>query len=246
VDVAVGQFQVSDPLFKRELRLMFEDYAVYRTHVGDQAIDLTYDRGIMVLADVAGFGVTAEIVNGNGIGPAGTTRRLDDNALKNVFAHVTRDLVPGRLRVGAMTYSGRSDGRSITGDPVRSETWMAGGDATLTAGPLDVNLQYIHREDARPTFTPGEPDAVTKGGFVEAIVAPPESRAYGFALYNRVECDQPLLDLRLGGPRNVTRFQSVAAGLGHLVSRNARVQLEAGYDIENEDMRATLGMTLAY
>ena len=145
-----------------------------------------------------------------------------------------------------MAYSGRTDGRSIAGDPVRSETWMAGGDATLTAGPLDLNLQYIHREDARPTFTPGEPDAVTDGGFVEAIVTPATSRAYGFALYNRVKCDRPLLDPRLGGPANVTLFQSVAAGIGYLVSRNARVQLETGYDIENEDARATLGMTLAY
>ena len=29
-DLALGQYQVSDPLFKRELRLEFEDYAVYR------------------------------------------------------------------------------------------------------------------------------------------------------------------------------------------------------------------------
>ena len=29
LDISVGQFQVSDPLFKRELRLPFEDYQVY-------------------------------------------------------------------------------------------------------------------------------------------------------------------------------------------------------------------------
>ena len=37
VDLAVGQFQVSDPLFKRELRLMNEDYAIYRAHIGETA-----------------------------------------------------------------------------------------------------------------------------------------------------------------------------------------------------------------
>ncbi|MDZ7763882.1 MAG: hypothetical protein U5K00_05580 [Melioribacteraceae bacterium] len=31
LDLYVGQFQVSDPLFKRELRLTFEDYLVYKT-----------------------------------------------------------------------------------------------------------------------------------------------------------------------------------------------------------------------
>jgi hypothetical protein len=246
LDLAVGQFQVSDPLFKRELRLMFEDYVVYRAHVGEQAIDLTYDRGFMLMAEVAGFGLTAELVNGNGIGAADSERRYDDNAFKNVFAHLTRDIVSGRARLGAMGYSGRTDGEDPAGNRVRSETWMAGADATLGVGVLEVNLQYVHREDARPTFTPGEPDAVTDGGFVELIVAPEESRTYGFALYNRIDCDRALLNPRMGGPAGVTRYESVAGGIGYLVMRNARVQFEAGYDLEGEATRATLGMTLAY
>ena len=246
VDLAVGQFQVSDPLFKRELRLMFEDYAIYRAHIGEQITDLTYDRGLMLMADAAGFSLTAELVNGNGIGAAGPTRRFDDNALKNLFGHVSRDIVPGRARFGAMGYVGRSDGATLAGARVRSETWMVGADATLTAGPMDVNLQYLHREDTRPNFVVGEPDAVTKGGFVEVIVAPEEHRTYGFALYNRIECDQPLLDPRDGGPSNLTRFESAAAGVGYLVARNVRVQFEAGYDMERETGRATVGMTLAY
>ena len=45
VDLQVGQFQISDPLFKRELRLSFEDYAVYRARIGAVPTDLTYDRG---------------------------------------------------------------------------------------------------------------------------------------------------------------------------------------------------------
>ena len=45
VDVIVGQFQVSDPLFKRELRLERADYDIYKVHVGDSQTNLTYDRG---------------------------------------------------------------------------------------------------------------------------------------------------------------------------------------------------------
>jgi hypothetical protein len=246
VDLAAGQFQVSDPLFKRELRLMFEDYIVYRTHVGEQSIDLTYDRGLMLMADVAGFGVTAELVNGNGLGAAGSDRRYDDNAFKNLFGHVTRDLAPGFARLGAMGYLGRTDGESPGGSVVESETWMAGADATLNAGPLEVNLQYIHREDRSPTFTPGEPDAMTDGGFVELIVAPEGNRHYGFALYNRVDCNAPLLDPGLGGAAPLSRIQTVAAGVGYLVARNVRLQLESGYDIESDATRVTVGMTLAY
>ena len=42
VDLAVGQFQVSDPLFKRELRLEYQDFAIYRARVGLQPADLTF------------------------------------------------------------------------------------------------------------------------------------------------------------------------------------------------------------
>jgi hypothetical protein len=45
LDLNVGQFQVSDPLFKREVRLMFEDYIVYRANIGANS-NLTYDRDL--------------------------------------------------------------------------------------------------------------------------------------------------------------------------------------------------------
>ena len=48
LDIYVGQFQVSDPLFKRETRLTFEDYAVYKYAPGGSQIDLKYDRGFML------------------------------------------------------------------------------------------------------------------------------------------------------------------------------------------------------
>lgn len=41
VDVIAGQFQISDPMLKRELRLSFEDYQPYRVCVGDVRADLT-------------------------------------------------------------------------------------------------------------------------------------------------------------------------------------------------------------
>jgi hypothetical protein len=45
VNLLAGQFHVSDPLFKRELRLEYEDYLAYRVRVGEARADLTYDRG---------------------------------------------------------------------------------------------------------------------------------------------------------------------------------------------------------
>lgn len=246
LDLVVGQFQVSDPLFKRELRLEFEDYVVYRTRVGDQPTDLTYDRGLMTIVDAAGFTLTGMLVNGNGRGAAGDNRRFDDDAIKNVAGHITRDLVPGTLRLGAFGYRGQQDGESSAGGTVRNTVWMGGADATLTFGPVEVNLQYLHREDDAPTFDAAEPVARMDGGLAEALWVPEGSRWYGFGLYNLVTADRPLLNPRMGGPSGVDRYESLAGGAGYLVRRNLRAQVEGFWDFEAEEMRWTGTLVAAY
>lgn len=241
LDVAVGQFQVSDPLFKRELRLEFEDYAVYRARLGDVPVDLTYDRGIMAMADVAGFTLTGEVLNGTGLAGADAARHYDTDANKSVFLHATRDLAPA-LRLGAFGYYGRTDGNGT-----RNATQMLGGDGTVALGPLELNGQYIYRTDDRPTFTPGEGKVTMQGGFAELIVRPGGAAGwYGFALYNRVTADRPVLDVRLGGSPDVAKHETLSGGVGHLVRRNVRVSGELTYDFVSEDGRLTLGMFAAF
>ncbi len=239
-DVALGQFQVSDPMFKRELRLEFEDYAVYRARLGDSPVDLTYDRGVMAIADLAGFTLTGELFNGNGKGEALANRRFDGDGGKDVLLHVTRDVAEG-VRLGAFGYYGRA-----TSDGIRNETSMVGADGTLSHGALEFNVQYIHREDDRPTFAIGEPRAKLDGGFGEVLVRPAGSRWYGFALYNLVTTNRPVLNVRLGGPPNVDRYETLSAGVGRLIQRNLRVTTELTYDIEQEEGRWTLGFVTAF
>lgn len=112
MDLTVGQFQVSDPMFKRELRLEFEDYAVYRARMGGSPVDLTYDRGIVASADLLGFGLTGQVLNGNGCGPAQPNRRFDNDFEKKFALHLTRDVISG-LRLGAF-------GLSVAPRPTRS------------------------------------------------------------------------------------------------------------------------------
>jgi hypothetical protein len=245
-DLAVGQFQVSDPMFKRELRLTIDDYAVYRARLGLQTTDLTYDRGLMAAADAAGFTLTAEVINGNGRGAADASRRLDTNGFKNLFGHLTHDLGPA-LRIGAMGYYGRSDGEGATAaDTLTNTTWMFGGDATITLGPVEINAQYLHREDDAPTFTNGEPIATLDGGFAELIVQPPGSRWYGVALWNGMKANLPLLDPRMGGASGTDRYHTVTGGLGYLVRRNVRAYGEITWDVEAREAGFGLGMTAAF
>ncbi len=245
LDVAVGQFQVSDPLFKRELRLEYQDYAVYRARIGDQPADLTYDRGVMAMADLAGFTLTGIVVNGNGRVAAGANRRLDDNLPKNFIGHLTRDLVSG-VRLGALGYRGQQEGAAGTGPTVTNTLWMLGADATLERGPLLLNAQYLHREDNKPTFTIGEPTAVMDGGFAELMVRPTGSRWYGVALYNRVVSNRPLLDVRLGGPSGVRKYETLTGGGGYQLRRNFRVHGEITRDLDAKALLWTLGLTTAF
>ena len=245
VDLYLGQFQVTDPLFKRELRLTYDDYGIYRVRVGDQSADLTYDRGLMATADFAGFTLAGEVLNGNGIGAAGSDRRLDDNRLKNFFGHLTRDIMPG-LRLGVLGYRGQQDGAAPGLPRLTNTLWMVGADGTVDVGPLQLNVQYVHREDDRPTFTAGEPTAVTDGGFAEALLRPAGSRWHGVALYNRIVSSRPLLDPRAGGPSGVRRHETLTGGGGYLLRRNFRIYGEATRDFELERTTVTLGLTTAF
>jgi hypothetical protein len=240
VDASLGQFQVSDPLFKRELRLEYEDYVVYRARMGDSPVDLTYDRGLLAAVDVLGFGVTGQALNGNGRGPAGENRRFDSDFGKNFALHVTRDLAAG-VRVGAFGYYGRT-----TSESVRNETTMLGVDATLSRGPLEVNLQYLHRNDDRPTFGTVREPTDLDGGFAELLVRPQGSRWNGFALYNLVNATDPLLSLRLGEAEPLDRYETVTGGVGYLLRRNFRVTGEATHDLEQGGVRWTLGFVSAF
>jgi len=240
VDAALGQFQVSDPLFKRELRLSFEDYAVYRARVGDEPANLTYDRGLMVGADVAGFAVTAMLLNGNGIGAVDEERHFDDNDFKTLAGHVTRDLATG-VRLGAFGYYGESS----AGGRVNKVS-MIGGDGTLSSGSVEINAQYLHREDTDPLFAGTDPTVTTDGGLLEVLVRPGNSRWHGFALYNLVSSTAPMLDVGLGGPPDARRYQTLTGGAGYLVMRNVKFSGEAMWDFEQERMRWTFGFVTAF
>lgn len=240
VDLSIGQFQVSDPLFKRELRLEYEDYAVYRVRMGDSPVDLTYDRGLLAGVDVLGFGVTAQAVNGNGRGPAQANRRFDNDFGKNFALHISRDVATG-IRLGAFGYFGRT-----TSESVRNETTMLGADATLGWGPVTLNLQYLHRDDDRPTFGPVERRTDVDGGFAELLVRPRGSRWHGFALYNLVNATDPVLSLRLGEPGPLKRYETMTGGAGYLLRRNLRLTGEATHDIEEGGLRWALGFVSAF
>ncbi len=232
-NLVVGQFQLCDPLFKRELRLERFDYEIFRTRVGDSPVSLTYDRGLVASATLPGaIDSVFQLVNGNGIHAADEDAGFDDDGLKNVSVRLSRTFGP--VRVGGFSYFGRSS----AGD-VKNRTWYLGPDLVVNVSErVQLNAQYLERRDDNPFFVaaPG-PDWKTRGGFLELIFLPrgADGTLSIAGLYNRVASDDPL-----------TERDTLSATLGHLIARNIRGVAEVGRDFEHGATRLSVGIVAAF
>jgi hypothetical protein len=243
--VMAGQFQVSDPLFKRELRLEFEDYQVYRVRVGDTRADLTYDRGLMaVYSPWTGGDLAFQVLNGRGLTPAGDNRQFDRDPWKNVALRYSHEIGP--LRVGAFGLLGTEETEGVEN---RFTVW--GPDATLQLGSkVELNVQYLRRNDNDPFYgAPGAPiETVVEGGFAEVIWAPGSAGGRWFVtgLVNWLDSDDAVFTIRQGEPGPLSRYRTGAVGVSYLLRRNLRLLVETQYDADRERARLTTGFTAAF
>ena len=259
VSVIAGQFQVSDPMFKRELRLPYEDYQAYRVRVGDTRADLTYDRGLMASwSPRDGTDLVLEVVNGQGLSTASEARQYDRDGFKNVALRLSQGVGP--LRLGAFGYYGeeRADG-------ARSRIRVVGPDATIPLGTAgELNVQLLRRWDDDPFLGACAPSAPCPGGAVapfattvdaamaELLLWPggPNGRWWVVGLWNYVDADAPVVSLRLGEqaatPGFLSRYHTGGVGLHHVLRRNVRVLGEGSWDFERDQARLVTGVSLAF
>jgi len=229
-DIYLGQFQVSDPLFKRELRLSLEDYVLYTSQIGNSGINLTYDKGAMFTLGLStGTGITLELLNGDGIGEA-HNRVFDHDKYKNLFVKVAQD-VGDFLGLGAFIYTGKEVLIHNSVDNEVNELFMWGPDLSFT--PTDkwtLNVQYLMRTDSQvyPDMTSTNllEDLTTEGAMAELIFSPKgdQSDWYLLGLYNWVESDFNMAD-----------YQSATIHAGYLLRRNVRLAAEYTYDFTNSN-----------
>lgn len=114
IGAMVGQFQVSDLMFPREIRLTFQDYYAYRV------AGITYDRGIILDRGLGPVDVAIGAVNGSGIeqnfpidspGIRRPDRLFDNNSEKTVFGRVGFNVGP--IGIGIFGLAGEQ--RSASG-----------------------------------------------------------------------------------------------------------------------------------
>lgn len=107
IGMMLGQFQVSDLMFAREVRLTFQDFMVYRM------AGLTYDRGLLFDYAAGPVDLALGWVNGNGIeenftinspGYKRADHLFDNNSGKAIFGRVGTDIAG--VGIGLFGYSG--------------------------------------------------------------------------------------------------------------------------------------------
>jgi len=224
INLYIGQFQVSDPLFKGELRLTLEPYMIYAIMPENSTVDLKYDRGIMFDKSFStGTTLVGEIVNGSGLDPAWGEFLFDKDKYKNYMLRISQDIGKS-LSVGFFGYSGKE---VITDDivsPYTSQVKMYGPDVAIDiADKLMVNLQYVWRTDSEVLLPEEEEtltDVSTQGGFAEVIYAPKGdmSKFFVTGLFNYVDSQLDDLD-----------YRSATLNLGYLLRRNLRLMTEYTY-----------------
>ena len=257
VNLIAGQFQVSDPLFKRELRLEYDDYHLFRARVGEVRSDLTYDRGLMAFfSPWEGGDAVVMLLNGQGISQAGDNGLYDTDKLKNVMVRYAHQL--GRVKLGGFGYLGNE---KKEGTLDRSVVW--GPDLSVALGPkAELNAQYIYRQDTNPFYLEdcevGDPrcDAgashpyeVNLDGVMTELLFFPQGAAGRWVLsllYNYVNTDREALSLRVGEEGYLTKYQTAAVGATYSLRRNLRLMGEMGYDTEIDRARFVFGAVGAF
>lgn len=242
INLFIGQFQVSDPLFKGELRLTLEPYQIYATKPDNSSVNLKYDRGIMFDKSFkTGTTLVGEIVNGSGLDPAWGEFLFDKDKFKNFMLRISQS-IGKKISVGFFGYSGK-EALSDNMTPYTNEIRMYGPDVAIDIDQkLMINMQYVWRTDSE-VFSSAEEETLTdvntRGGFIEVIYAPKAdmSKWYMAGLVNLVESQIDNLD-----------YQSATLHFGYLLRRNVRVVAEGTYIFSGADpyAKASAGFVSAF
>lgn len=220
INLYLGQFAVSDPMFKGEMRYTIENYHIYATAPGQSSVNLKYDKGILLDKGFkTGTTVVFEVISGTGLGYADYWYVFDKDKYKNMLLKVTQD-IGEYASLGFFGYTGKELLWTGTGDIV-SSVKMYGPDLVLDFNEkLIIGLQYLWRTDSDVYLNPGQPvrkNVLTHGGFAEVIYSPKGDMStwYLNGLLNWVESDLDMLD-----------YRSATLHAGYIIRRNVRLVTE--------------------
>ena len=242
VSIYAGQFQVCDPIYKRENRLTIEDVRIITTTPGNSASGLTYDRGFMFDYEIPKLKThfVAEILNGSGIGPAGNNLMFDKDKYKNFMGRISQP-IGTFLDLGIFGYSGKEIINEVP-ELINNRITIFGPSINLDFNEkLIIRLQYAKRIDS-DVFNEADnssyQDISTQGAYAEAILNPKGdmSKWYFTGLLNWVDSDLNDLD-----------YKSATFHTGFNARRNVRLFSELSWiAAEEKYAKLSLGFMSAF
>lgn len=249
LDLTVGQFQICDPIVKREVRMLRLDYEVLKVKPRFSRSNLTYDRGLMLGWQAPGeVDAIFMLSNGNGIGAAADTfdsdkyKTFDSDKYKTVGLRLAREFGPVRVGAFGSVGNARADADAVldgASSDEKNTTVFWGPDLLVDLGEWGHAAgQWLSRHDSNANFDPANTSETnTRGFWLEAVVTPQGSngRTAVTALYNRVDSDDPAADRH-----------SVGIGGSWLFRRNVRLVAELQGDLDAEELRLSAGTVVAY
>ncbi|MFW5975085.1 MAG: hypothetical protein ACOCQ6_02660, partial [Bacteroidota bacterium] len=229
LDIALGQFQVSDPLFKRELRMQLEDYAVYTSKIGTSDMTMKYDRGLMLTYGLeTGTDFTVQIVNGNGLAGAGENHLFDKDQYKSYLGRISQN-IGDYFRVGGFVYTGKEKLENAYNSSITNEVLIYGPDFSVNVDDRWMfNFQYMMRNDSEVyeymyVMQPST-NLDTESMMTELIFSPEAENSdwYLLGMYNKVDSDF-----------NPADYESATFHAGYILRRNIRLACEYTYILDS-------------
>jgi hypothetical protein len=237
IGAQLGQFQVSDLMFPREVRLTFQDYYAYR------AAGMTYDRGVIFDRGIGPVDLAIGFVNGSGIeqnfpidspGIRRPDRLFDNDSDKTVFGRVGFDVGPVSIGLFGLVGEQRSAAGALgEGTGLRdTDKQIVGLDL---AGSLAANVHWYvqalwNRWDDFLDVRPGE-DYEWSGGFAGLDYIYNDRWSFS-GLYNYVDAgDFDDSDTIFEG----LAINSLTLNASYYFMRNLKIVLEMNVDLLSED-----------
>lgn len=237
VSAMLGQFQVSDLMFPREVRLTFQDFYAYR------AAGITYDRGVILSRGFGPVDLAVGAVNGNGIeqnfsidspGYRRPDRLFDNDSDKSLFGRAGFGVK--RVNVGLFGLVGKqrsaAGAAGVDAGARNTDKWIAGLDLS---GNLAPNVHWFAQGlwnswdnflDAAPTE-----DYQWFGGFAGLDYIRNERWTYSL-LYNHADAgDFDDTDTLFKG----INMRSVSVGAAYYFMRNVKAVVELNADLLKKD-----------
>ena len=237
INLYLGQFQASDPLFMSELRYTFEEYKIYDASPGNSLVKLKYERGMMLEKPLkSGTTIQMEILNGCGIDQG----EFDTDKHKNFMFRISQ-AAGKNVTIGAFYYTGKENLKDFS-SPFTSSVTMFGPDLKISFNDRFIfNAQYVRRTDSH-VFVEADSskhsNTMTHGGFAELIYSPKGdmSKWYLMGMVNLISSDLSSLN-----------YSSATLHAGYLVRRNFKIVAEGTYQLTGvKYVRASLGFVSAF